>query len=199
VSALSHPNIVDITDFGTLEGQPSIVMEYLQGETLAARLARTRLLGEATAVHIAAQVASALGAAHERGLVHRDLKPDNIFLCQHEDYTDQVKVLDFGIAKLLGSEATKVGHRTQVGALLGTPAYMSPEQCLGDLALDHRSDIYSLGVVIYQMVTGQLPFLGDSLGRLIFGHVHEMPASPASINPALSPALDALVMRAIEK
>ena len=198
VNDIRHPNIVEVTDFGTFEKQPFIVMEYLEGETLADRLTRVGCLTEAGAVRIVAQVASALGAAHERGLVHRDLKPANILLRAHPDYPDFVKVLDFGIAKLVGG-APGAPHQTQVGAVIGTPAYMSPEQCVGDRNLDHRSDVYSLGVVLYLMVTGRLPFEGDSLGRLIVCHVGEAPPPPASVRPGLSAAMNALILRALEK
>jgi serine/threonine protein kinase len=198
VAALRHPNIVDITDFGSFEGMPFIVMEYLEGETLAARLERDRVLDDVTAARIALQVAAAAGAAHAQGLVHRDLKPANIFLRQHSDYPDFAKVLDFGIAKLLSAEADSVSYRTQAGAMLGTPAYMSPEQCLGEATLDHRSDIYSLGVVLYVMAAGRLPFDGP-VGRLILGHVHETPQAPLALNPAVSPAMNGIILRAMEK
>src|SRR6185369_900376 len=151
-----------------------IVMELLEGETLAARIQRVRAMEESDALRMVKQVTSALQAAHEQGMVHRDLKPENIFLRSHPDYPDFVKLLDFGIAKLLGNDST-VGHHTKTGSVLGTPSYMSPEQCLGEAALDIRSDVYSLGIVIYQMLTGQLPFTGDTLGRLIVCHVNETP------------------------
>ena len=198
VNEIRHPNIVQVTDLGLHTGQPYIVMEYLRGETLESRLARGRL-SEVETVRIARQVASALGAAHERGMVHRDLKPANIMLTDHPDYPDFVKVLDFGIAKLLGAAQTPAGHHTEVGTLLGTPAFMSPEQCLGDLQLDHRSDIYSLGVILFLMLTGRLPFEDESIGRLILAHVHQ-PAPPLSlIAPQISPALANLVARTLAK
>jgi serine/threonine-protein kinase len=143
-------------------------------------------------------VAAAAGAAHAQGLVHRDLKPANIFLRQHADYPDFVKVLDFGIAKLVGGDPDVVSYHTQQGAMLGTPAYMSPEQCLGEASLDHRSDIYSLGVVLYAMITGRLPFEGP-VGRLILGHVHEAPKPPSILNPGVSGVMNAIVLRALEK
>jgi serine/threonine protein kinase len=198
VNDIRHPNIIEVTDFGQFESLYCIVMEYLEGETLAARLARPGTLDEASVVRIMKQCTSALGAAHDRGLVHRDIKPENIFLRAHPDYPDFVKVLDFGIAKLLG-DAGAVGHHTKTGSVMGTPAYMSPEQCLGESALDTRSDIYSLGVVIYQMLTGRPPFSGETLGRLIVCHVSEEAIPPCVLNPGISRAMNDLVMRSLQK
>ena len=198
VNDIRHPNIVEVTDFGTFGKLPYIIMELLDGETLEARLARVRLLDAASAARVVAQVAAAVGAGHEHGMVHRDLKPANIFLRNHPDYPDFVKVLDFGIAKLVAQDRN-VAHHTEMGALIGTPAYMSPEQCLGDAHLDHRSDIYSLGVVLYQMVAGRLPFTAETAGRLIMSHVQETPPPPQSINPAVSAAMSAIVLRAMAK
>jgi len=198
VNDIRHPNIVEITDFGQFSNYYCIVMELLEGETLAARLKRTRTLDEATAVRIFRQVSSALGAAHEQGMVHRDVKPENIFLRNHPDYPDFVKVLDFGIAKLMGGNSA-VGHHTKTGTVIGTPAYMSPEQCLGEASLDLRSDIYSLGVVLYEALTGRQPFVGDTLGRLIVCHVSEMPIPPSNVNPHVSGGMSAVVMRALAK
>ncbi len=198
VNDIRHPNIVEITDFGQFSSYYCIVMELLEGETLAARLQRSRTLDEATAVRIFRQVTSALGAAHEQGMVHRDVKPENIFLRNHPDYPDFVKVLDFGIAKLLGGNSL-VGHHTKTGTVIGTPAYMSPEQCLGEASLDLRSDIYSLGVVLYEALTGRQPFVGDTLGRLIVCHVSEAPVPPSTVNPHVSGGMSAVVMRALAK
>jgi serine/threonine protein kinase/HD-like signal output (HDOD) protein len=198
VNDIRHPNIVEVTDFGTFGKLPYIVMELLDGETLEQRLARVRLLDAPSAARLVAQVAAAVGAGHEHGMVHRDLKPANIFLRNHPDYPDFVKVLDFGIAKLVAQDRN-VQHHTEMGALIGTPAYMSPEQCLGDTHLDHRSDIYSLGVVLYQTVTGRLPFTSETAGRLIMSHVQETPPPPQSINPSVSSAMSAIVLRAMAK
>jgi serine/threonine protein kinase/HD-like signal output (HDOD) protein len=198
VNDIRHPNIVEVTDFGKFGAFYCIVMEYLEGETLAARLGRVRVFDEPGVVRVMKQCTSALGAAHEQGLVHRDIKPENIFLRAHPDYPDFVKLLDFGIAKLLSADET-VGHKTKTGSVLGTPSYMSPEQCLGEAALDIRSDVYSLGVVIYQMLTGQLPFTADTLGRLIVCHVNEPPVPPSVINPRVSRAMNDLVLRALAK
>lgn len=198
VNQIRHPNIVEVTDLGQVEERPYIVMEYLEGETLGDRLSRDGRLPPRVAIHIARQVASALGAAHQFGMVHRDLKPANIFLRQHDDYPDFVKVLDFGITKLM-APSPEVGHHTQVGAIMGTPSYMSPEQCLGETTLDHRSDIYSLGVVLYLMLVGRLPFPEDSLGRLILAHVNQTPKPPATVNPAVPGDLSSIVVRAMAK
>ena len=198
VNDIRHPNIVEVTDFGRFGAYYCIVMEYLEGETLAARMGRVRVFDETSVIRVMKQCTSALGAAHEQGLVHRDIKPENIFLRAHPDYPAFVKLLDFGIAKLLTADET-VGHKTKTGSVLGTPSYMSPEQCLGEAALDIRSDVYSLGVVIYQMLTGQLPFTADTLGRLIVCHVSELPVPPSVINPSVSRAMNDLVLRTLAK
>jgi len=198
VNDIRHPNIVEVTDFGQFGPHHCIVMEYLEGETLAARQSRIRIFDEPAVIRTMKQCTSALSAAHDRGLVHRDIKPENIFLRSHPDYPDFVKLLDFGIAKLLGNDSS-VGHHTKTGSVLGTPSYMSPEQCLGEAALDIRSDVYSLGIVIYQMLTGQLPFTGDTLGRLIVCHVNEAPVPPSVINPDISRGMNDLVLRALQK
>ncbi len=199
VNDIRHPNIVEVTDFGHVGTQPYIVMELLEGETLEDRLARVGVLDPVHAIQILSQVASAVGAAHEHGMVHRDLKPANIFLCQHPDYPDFVKVLDFGIAKLTATRDQVAGHRTACGAIIGTPAYMSPEQCLGDANLDHRSDIYALGVLTCQIMTGRRPFDADTAGRLIILHVQAAPPDPCTINPALPAPIGAVILRALEK
>ena len=198
VNDIRHPNIVEVTDFGTFGKQPFIVMELLDGETLEQRLARVGSLDLDAAARVVAQVASAVGAGHEHGMVHRDLKPANSFLRNHPDYPDFVKVLDFGIAKLVARDR-HVQHHTEMGMLIGTPAYMSPEQCLGDTHLDHHSDIYSLGVVLYQMVAGRLPFTADTAGRLIVCHVQEEPPPPQQSNPGVSAAMSAVILKAMAK
>jgi serine/threonine protein kinase len=197
VNEIRHPNIVDVTDMGTHAGRPFIVMEYLGGMTLEQRLARQGRLSLVQTVHVARQMASALEAAHTRGMVHRDLKPANVMLLDHPDYPDFVKVLDFGIAKLVGQR--RVGHQTEAGTILGTPAFMSPEQCLGDETLDHRSDIYSLGVMLFQMLSGRLPFEGEAIGRLFLAHVHEPPPKLTSVASEIPEVVSAIVERALAK
>ncbi|MBE2253118.1 MAG: HDOD domain-containing protein [Myxococcus sp.] len=195
VNTIRHPNIVDVTDYGQENGSFIIVMELLEGETVAARLEKVLSIEERHAVTMLTQAASALAAAHERGIVHRDLKPDNLFLTSYPDYPDFLKVLDFGIAKLLGASS---GPRTTPGLIIGTPAYMSPEQVMGDEALDARSDIYSLGVVAYRMLTGRLPFEGN-LMQLMQGHLNGTPAPLREHEPRLSEAIERVVLRCLAR
>lgn len=195
-SAINHPNIVEIHDFGQDAQQSWLVMELLEGETLGARLERQGMLDPADVVDIVEQVALALTAAHGRGIVHRDLKPENVFLASQDDYPDRIKVLDFGIAKLSGSPTEGA---TPVGVAVGTPTYMSPEQCVGDETLDHRTDIYALGVMMYEMLAGEPPFLGDTFGRLVVGHMTQLPPSLSKRNPGVAPEVAAVVERALEK
>jgi serine/threonine protein kinase len=200
-NAIRHPNIIEILDSGMLaDGTPFLVMELLEGESLGSRLRQTGALQIATAVDLAYQTASALGAAHAKGIVHRDLKPDNLFVVpdQHDTKRERIKVLDFGIAKLQqGSVADSV--KTRTGTLMGTPIYMSPEQCRGTRTVDHRSDIYSLGVIFYEMLVGQPPFVSEGFGDLVNMHLNVPPASARSKRPEIPLALDALVMKMLAK
>ena len=163
-AALRSPHVVQILDYGMDEGSPFIVMELLEGENLAQRLKRVGRLSAADTVRIATHVGRAIGRAHEAGIVHRDLKPENVFLVHNED-EEIAKVLDFGVAKIdgLGTE----GARTRTGSILGTPYYMSPEQAQGNKAVDHRSDLWSLGVIAFECLTGKRPFWSDGLGDLV--------------------------------
>lgn len=197
VNAVGHPNIVEITDCGRVADTYYIMMEMLDGETLEERLERTPMLDEKSAVDITLQIADALFSAHKLGIVHRDLKPENIYLTTRGEKRDFVKLLDFGIAKLM--HVQEAGGRTKTGTILGTPAYMSPEQCLGDVELDHRSDIYSLGCVLYRMLTGSMPFEADSFTRCLIAHCYEAPKPPSSLNPGLSEHLQESLLRMLAK
>jgi serine/threonine protein kinase len=196
-SRLGHPNIVEVLDFNTLPtGQPYIVLEYLQGETLASRLASGRLpLDEAMA--ITRQIGSALQAAHRAGVVHRDLKPDNVFLCTpEEDMPTKVKVLDFGISKIRGSQSL----RTQDAVLMGTPQYMSPEQATGkNTTVDARTDVFALGAIVYEMLGGQPAFAGGSLAEVVYRVVHGEPTPLRELAPALPENVLTAVERALQK
>jgi serine/threonine-protein kinase len=199
VNQIGNEHIVDIHDFGTTaEGEFYFIMEFLQGEALSDRLRRESPLDPALALNIAEQVADALAASHTHGIIHRDLKPENIFLIHRGNSNDFVKVLDFGLAKLtLGEE--KVSHKTRTGSVMGTPYYMSPEQCEGRANIDQRSDVYSLGVILFEMMTGKVPFGGEGYGEIIVKHITAPIPSPRAINQLLSPAHEALLLRALAK
>jgi serine/threonine protein kinase len=202
VNDIGHPNIVDIVDFGILQagaGREQLVyfiMEYLAGVTLSHLVRTESPLPPERALTIALQVADALSASHKCGIVHRDLKPDNIILLQRGRERDFVKLLDFGIAKLTGSAVGS--HQTRTGIVMGTPAYMSPEQCEGRPNLDLRTDIYALGIVIYEMLTGRVPFVGEGYGEILVQHLTQRPA-PVSQFRMLSPHVEVVVMKALEK
>jgi serine/threonine protein kinase len=200
VNQIGHEHIVDIADFGnTPEGEFYFVMEYLQGESLSDRLRRENRLDAPSALSITAQIANALNASHEQGIIHRDLKPENIFLCVNRGSgRDFVKVLDFGLAKLTLHDQ-KVSHKTRTGSVMGTPYYMSPEQCEGKIEIDHRADIYSLGVLLFEMLTGKVPFGGDGYGEIIVKHVTMPPPSVRSINEDLPEEMDLILYRALAK
>ena len=166
---IGHEHIVEVTDFGkSAAGRSFFVMELLEGQSLAELLAAEGPLCMRRALKIAAQVASALAASHDAGIVHRDLKPDNVFLICRGGDPDYVKVLDFGLAKPLQASQERL-HRTKTGSTLGTPYYMAPEQWLSK-PIDGRTDVYALGVLLYQMITGELPFQGESWGALCLEH-----------------------------
>ena len=219
-SRIRHPNIIDVTDFGTTpDGLVFIVMEYLDGESLEERLHRTGRLPVFEAINIVKQVARGLGAAHELGVVHRDMKPANIFLCRRkgrrrivrrtgdpaaaqftiepESSYDFVKLLDFGVAKLLDLGPSAA---TRAGMLCGSPHYLSPEQAQEQPATE-RSDIYSLGATFYEMVTGTVPFDGRSMLEILGGHVAGVVVPPSQRAPAagIDANLDAVILRCLEK
>ena|ERR1022692_1014388 len=199
VNQIGHEHIVDIADFGnTSDGEFYFVMEYLQGESLSDRLKREKHIPIGEAMSIGAQIADALNASHQQGIIHRDLKPENIFLCNRGGSRDFVKVLDFGLAKLTQNDQ-KVTHKTRTGSVMGTPYYMSPEQCEGKTEIDYRADIYSLGVLIFEMLTGKVPFGGEGYGEIIVKHVTMPPPSVRSIVPDLPEYLDLLLYRVLAK
>ena len=194
-SKINHSNIVDITDFGVLaDGHAYFVMEFLQGPTLAQAI-QEGPLDAARVCSIGAQMARGLYAAHTKGIVHRDLKPENIFLLEREGQKDFVKIVDFGIAKVGGGQKL-----TQVGMVLGTPEYMSPEQATGQ-ETDHRVDQYAVGCIMYEMLTGVVPFLGDRPAQTLTKHVFEPVIPPRKRKPELdTPAtLEAVVLRTMAK
>jgi eukaryotic-like serine/threonine-protein kinase len=194
---IQHPNATAVTDFGvTPENVFYLVMEYLEGRSLRDRLRAEGACSLEETVRIMSQVCEAVDVAHKKEIIHRDLKPDNIFL-QIEGDNEVVKVLDFGIAKLTNASQTSAGL-TSAGMIVGTPYYMSPEQCQGD-TLDPGADIYSLGVILYEMVTNKLPFTGDSPLSIVLKHVSEMPPSPRQFNPDLPEEVEAVIMKALAK
>ncbi len=199
-SRISHPNVCQIYDFGeTPEGIIYLAMEYIQGASLTDIIEREGALPAARAARILRQSADALSAAHDLGIVHRDLKPDNIMIVQGRDGADVVKVVDFGIAKAVAGEET--GQKvTKTGLVVGTPEYMSPEQLSGD-KLDGRSDIYSLGLVFYRMLTGVLPFQADSAQETMIKRLTDDPMPLALARPdiAFPPGLQAVLDRALAR
>jgi hypothetical protein len=203
VNDIQHPNIVDIIDFGTLPppspADPPIVyffMEYLEGTSLTDLLRRESPLPCPRAMAIALQIADALAASHRTGIIHRDLKSDNVMLVSRQQQ-DFVKLLDFGIAKMVGNSTSS--QRTRTGIVMGTPQYMSPEQCEGRSTIDHRTDIYALGIVLYQMLTGRVPFYGDSFGEVLVQQMAIPPLAPSLIAPQISAHLEQVVLKALEK
>lgn len=197
VNQIGHPNIVDVFAFGVLpDGRQYMVMEWLRGMSLSDRLKRGVPLIPETC-DILHGVAAALDAAHATGIVHRDLKPHNVFLVDVRDSKPLVKLLDFGLVKLGDSDDNRL-ERTRQGAIMGTPAYMSPEQCLGR-TVDTRSDNYSFGVMAFEMLTGRVPFIEDTAMALIVAHMQSPPSPPSSIAPGIPPELDRLVYALLSK
>jgi eukaryotic-like serine/threonine-protein kinase len=191
-AAIGHPNIVQITDFGELPNRaPYFVMELLDGTSLSKLLRAGGPPPFARAVRILKQVAAALAAAHAAGVVHRDLKPDNIHIAGN----DVVKVLDFGVAKVAGA-----GRLTRTGMVFGTPHYMSPEQASGG-SVDHRADIYALGIIMYEMFTGRVPFEADSYMGVLTKHMFMVPEPPSRVNAAVRElgALEDITLKCLEK
>ena len=196
-SRIHHPHAINVMDYGIAEGNtPFIVMEFIRGVTLGEMLRKEGALSVERAANILRQAAGALVAAHSVGVVHRDIKPDNIIIAEY-DGSDWVEVVDFGVAKVL-EDVNRRGNLTGANIIVGTPRYMSPEQC-EEKPVDARSDIYSLAVVLYEMLSGEAPFKGDSSTRLLMAHASEPPEPLRNKRPDLSPELEAVVMNALEK
>ena len=198
---MQHPNAVMVNDFGATEdGWLYIVMELLEGQTLRDLLAREAPLDPARAVSFMLQACAAVGAAHDAGLIHRDLKPANIFIEQRPNLAAVVKVLDFGVAKFVVEEHDDdYKTLTQVGAIIGTPRYMSPEQCSGAAPLTPASDVYSLGIILYEMLTGAVPFSADTPLAVALKHVSEPPRPPREIVASTPVELERVVLHALAK
>ncbi|MER7168513.1 Stk1 family PASTA domain-containing Ser/Thr kinase, partial [Micromonospora sp. NPDC000207] len=195
-ASLNHPAIVAVYDTGeetgpTGETLPFIVMEFVNGRTLKEVLGAEGRLQPRRALEICADMCAALEFSHRHGIIHRDIKPGNVMLT----LTGQVKVMDFGIARALASGATTM---TQTSAVIGTAQYLSPEQARGE-AVDARSDVYAAGCVLFELVCGHPPFVGDSPVSVAYQHVREAPPTPSDINPDVTPAIDAIVLKALSK
>jgi serine/threonine-protein kinase len=199
VNKIGNEHIVEIHDFGiTPEGDHFYIMEFLEGHNLAHVLGAESVLEIMRALHIGAQIASALAAAHASGVIHRDLKPDNVMLTMRLGDPDFVKLLDFGLAKMF-SAGSASAVKTAAGVLLGTPQYMSPEACESRTTLDHRTDIYALGVLLFQMMTGVLPFDGETMGEVLVKQVTQLPPPPRGYNPNIPPSVEQIVLRCLMK
>ncbi len=193
VNRINHENIVEITDFGeTDDGLVYLVMEYVPGEPLLDALADAPF-APARALHVAEQIGAALGRAHQMGVVHRDLKPENVLLVPTRDVDDEVKILDFGIAKIMDAPSLTGSQQ-----IFGTPGYIAPEY-IQSTSIDGRADLYSLGVILYEMVTAALPFDYKYPGDLLVKHVTERPVPPSERHPTVEPAMEKLILRCLEK
>jgi serine/threonine protein kinase len=200
VNVIGHDNILKILDLNVTEdNRHYFVMEFLHGKPLQSLCRAGTPVPLDVAGPIVLQVCDALGAAHDAGIVHRDLKPDNVYLINLKGKKNFVKVVDFGIAKLTNVEGVSTG-KTQTGMVMGTPAYMSPEQAGGRTQLiDARSDIYSVGVMMFQLATGRLPFPGSAFGEVLIGHIQTPPPRPRDLNPAIPEAYETVILRTLQK
>ena len=199
-TSINHPGIVEVFDYGYMPGGDGyLVMEYLDGMSLGRRLKRGGRFNEGEGAMLLRGVCMALAAAHAKGIVHRDLKPDNIFLIAdpESELGERAKVLDFGIAKL--TDVGLAGSATKTGAVMGTPTYMSPEQCRGTGEVDHRADLYSLGCILYELMCGRPPFCDLGAGELIGAHLHVTPELPTKFEPKLSDEMEQLIVTLLEK
>jgi len=205
-ASIRHKNVVEVTDYGlTPDQRPFFVMEYLNGESLADRLDRRHTLSERETVEIADQILSGLGSAHRKGIVHRDLKPENVLFACSDDGQEVIKLLDFGIAKIAGgTTASTVLYddnrpQTQRGVVLGTPGYMAPETVTGRAEADVRSDLFAVGVLLYEMLVGRRPFQGDSPHETMMATATRPVPRPSALKPDISDAMERLVLTALAK
>ncbi|HJX66893.1 MAG TPA: serine/threonine-protein kinase [Polyangia bacterium] len=195
VNRIGHPNIIDVFSFGQLaDGRQYFVMEFLEGETLASWLAKG-IPPASEMCRLLLQACEALEAAHREGIIHRDLKPENLWIARPKHGESFIKVLDFGIAKL--SEGGEEKSVTRTGTVMGTPQFMSPEQCTGR-AVDHRTDVYAMGVILFRIYCGRFPFDGASVAEIIADQLYQPPPRPSSV-ASLPPALDELIFRCLDK
>ena len=197
-SRIGHENIVDVTDIAEVDGRHFIVMEYLRGRDLAGELRRSGPMEPRRAIDIVTQVLAGLAAAHEAGVLHRDMKPENVFLCDNRGRSDFVKIMDFGISKFISAHDSNV-RLTGTGKVVGTPLYMAPEQARGDDSIDHRVDIYAVGVMLFELLAGRPPFQASSYLGVLTQHLHERPPSLTSVRAGIPEPLTAAVERALEK
>jgi serine/threonine-protein kinase len=198
---IDHPNAITIHDFGIFEDTPYLVMQYVEGQTLKQVIGQHGALALDRTVAIMEQVAAAVQEAHNAGIVHRDLKPDNVILTHAKDGSERAVVLDFGIAKLLSDDGNSLSSQlTQTGTITGTPQYLSPEQARQE-EVSTCSDIYSLGVILYELLTGEVPFNADSVITTLVKHMNDQPPRFADLDKglAIAPAIEAVVMKALEK
>jgi serine/threonine-protein kinase len=197
-AAIRHKNIIEVFDVGmSPQGEPFLVMEYLEGESLAGLLKRVGPLSLGAACAVMEPTLQALQAAHRKGIVHRDLKPDNIFLAYQEGEPPVVKIIDFGISKFTQGDPDK--WRTRTGAVMGTPAYMSPEQARGSASLDHRTDLYSMGTILFEMLTGGLPYAGTNFAEYLSAMLVDEPRAPQSVYADFPVEAEPMVLKALYK
>jgi serine/threonine-protein kinase len=205
-AAVAHANVCAVHDLGALpDGTPFLVMEHLVGEELADRIAREGALPFDDAVEILSQMLAGLGAAHAKGIVHRDMKPENVFLAGRTDASARdvvVKLLDFGVAKVLAAPEEEDEERldlTRTGMVMGTPAYMSPEQARGDRTFDARVDLYACGVIFYEALTGRRPFVAQNHNALMLKILSDTPRPARELRPALSAGFDEVIEKAMQR
>ena len=200
VALLRHPHVVELYHSGVLEeGTPFMVMEFVRGQSLFELINKEKRLDERRAVHIMIQACAGIAEAHRQGIIHRDLKPENILICNKDGDPLFVKVLDFGIAKIADDETGGGTQLTRAGTVFGTPEYLSPEQAAAE-PLDARSDVYALGVILYEMLVGNVPFTSHTAMRVLLMHLNETPRPPLDVVPgACSPAVQAVILKAMSK